>query len=807
MEFLPKLTQREQDVLNLLAEGLSDSEIAESLVLTIGTVKWYNRQIYNKLGVPNRRHAIIQAQRLGVLSTTESLPQTQEDYKHNLPAQLTSFIGRSSELVKLRQLMQTTRLLTLSGPPGTGKTRLSLQLAADSLPRFQDGVFVVSLAPVRDPALVVKSIAQALAVTESGKTPLLDTLKQFLSSRHLLLILDNFEHVLPAAFVVSELLGAAPRLSIVVTSREILHLYGEYEFSVPPLQLPDLKQFGLLESIKHREAVELFVQRAQTVRAEFALNSDNAPAVAAICVHLDGLPLAIELAAARTRLYAPQTLLVHLGSRLQTLTDGPRDFPTRQRTLRDTLAWSYDLLDEAEKILFVRLGVFVGGCSLDDAEAVCADGLNIPVAAGLEALRNKSLLQLHHTPDGEPRWIMLETMREYALEKLAEGGEMALICEQHSRYYQTRAEQAAREYRGASEVCWLDWLEAQHDNLRAALRWSLEADETVQTSFRFIGNLAHFWEMKGHFSEGRAWLAEALALSGEGARTNARANALLAIGTITYFQCDYSAAQALCKEALAIYRELGSERSAASALIKLGVVAIEIGDYEAASRFFQQGYGIMKALDDPTGIAWALTELGFGALRVGDYNRAQQCLEEGLSGYRANNERYGASLSLSGLGEVALRKGELEKATTLLEESLSIRRDIHQKWGVAASLGSLAWVAMLQGDDEHAIKILSESLDLRIEMNDAGGIAWCLEKLAEMAHRRGEASRAVKIYGAAAALRKSVDSVIERAEQPHYNQLINDLRDELSEAVFQGAWAEGRAQTVEQIADFVARKT
>ncbi|MEO8609594.1 MAG: tetratricopeptide repeat protein [Chloroflexota bacterium] len=799
------LTQREQDVLKLIANGLSDGEIAEALVLAVGTVKWYNRQIYSKLDVPNRTQALIQAQRLGLLSSEKPDVDQPVIYHNNLPAPVTRFIGRAAELTALRELLHTSRLLTMTGPPGTGKTRLALQVASEVLPIFKDGVFFVSLAPVHDPTLVLNSIAEALDVTESGKLTLRDALKQFLSSKHLLLVLDNFEHLLPASSLVSELLGAAPSLSIIVTSREILHLYGEYEFSVPPLQLPDLKMPTPPDAIRNYEAVQLFVQQAQAVEAKFVLDADNAAAVAAICVHLDGLPLAIELAAARAKIYAPPTLLVRLGSRLQALTDGPRDFPARQKTLRDTLAWSYDLLELDEKMLFARFGVFAGGWTLEDASAVCGDLATLDVPTGMESLLNKSLLGREKGSADEPRFMMLETMREYALEKLAEGGESDHMTERHARYFLALSEEAAATFSTANEGVWLTRLDFHHDDLRAAFRWSLMADESSETSFRFISNLARFLALKNHSSEARAWLSEALRLPGAGAGTKACADALQWVGEIGIIQCDYSGAQALFEKALLIYRESGDQRNTATSLISLGEVAMETGDYEIGAAYFQQGFTIMHEFGDLRGSARALTELGYGALRMGDFDRAQSFLEQGLERYQAVDDRFGTSQAYNGLGEIALRKGELDEANRVLEASLDIRRAINQKWGMAVSLGSIAWVAMMQQDYSRAIDILSESLALRTDIKDWGGIAWCLEKLAEMAHLRGKHTRAATIFGAAASIRERIGSVIDRADQPHYAALINTIQAELSQAIFQENWDAGGRQSVEQAVAFALR--
>ncbi|MBN1450367.1 MAG: tetratricopeptide repeat protein [Anaerolineales bacterium] len=800
------LTDREREILRLLAQGLSDREIAEETILTVGTIKWYNRQIYSKLGVRNRTQATARAEEWGLLRRSTDSAQTTplEIIKHNLPAQLTSFIGRKAETAQLRILLGESRLVTLTGPPGTGKTRLALEVASVMLPYYRDGVFWVPLAPVNDPRLVLNSIAQHVGeMTESSGKSLLETVQDKLRDKSLLLILDNFEHLLSAAPLVSELLLAAPHLTVFVTSREALRLYGEHEFPVDPLQLPERDHARSPEDLQAYEAIDLFVQRARAVEPDFALDNANAASVVAICAHLDGLPLAVELAAARIRYYAPQNLLIRLSSRLEALSGGPRDLPARQRTLRATLAWSYDLLDDGEKRLFARLGIFVNGCSRAAAQAICSQDLEIDLLIGLESLLAKSLLQKEQMGTGDARLVMLETMREYALEKLTENGELDAIRALHARYFITLLESAANEFYGPNEPDWLAKFEAEHDNLRAALQWTLSADDTAQMSLSLIAHLARFWELKGYFSEARNWLAEAFRLPGAAQPTKARADALYGVGQNAYYQCDYVASQALFEEALNIYQNLDDQRAVANTLISIGEVATEIGDYNRAPMLFERAYDIVHQMDDVSGNAWALTQLGFGALRVGNLSQAQQWLEEGLALYRRADDTVGEALALSGLGEIAVRKDELEQATDFLEHSLTLRQGIGQKWGIAATLGSLAWAALRQGKFARATQILNESLHIRMEIDDRGGIAWCLEKLAEVAQQRGETGQAVRLYGAAAAIRARINSVIDPVDEAAYAERIKHLQDGLPPDIYEAVWAEGQTMTMEQIRDIL----
>ena len=803
------LTDRERDILRLLTNGLTDSEIAEAVILTVGTVKWYNRQIYNKLGVRNRTEAITRAQRLGLLSSAPQ-PTSSSPSKptHNLPAQITSFIGRSRELAELKASLLASRLVTLTGAPGTGKTRLALEVASALLEHYQEGVYFVSLASIQDANLVAHTIAQVLDVKESGSDSLFAALKATLRDKRVLLVLDNFEHLLTAAPLVSDLLAAAPRLTVLVTSREVLRLYGEHEFPVPPLQLPDLKQRASAAALQAYEAIELFIQRAHAAQPAFTLSDDNAASVAMICVHLDGLPLAIELAAARIKFYAPQTLLLRLGSRLEGLGEGGRDLPARQRTLRATLAWSYDLLTPEEQSLFARLGVFAGGFSAADAEAVCGDNLSVDVAAGLESLLNKSLLRQMQSAAGEPRFMMLETMREYALEKLVESDEIERVQELHALYFLALAEQASQEWSGPREAEWLARLEIQHDNLRAALQWHLAADGRRQTSLRFVGSLANFWQTRGYLSEGRAWLADALRRKGADAPTQARAHALRSVGSIAYLQCDYPAARAVYGEALDIDRQRGDQGGVAHSLIGLGDMETAIGDYAAAAPRFQQAADIMQQLGDVSSGANALTLLGWCVLRSrGDYPQVVAWFEQGLALCQQAGDMAGIALAYSGLGEIAVRQGELEQAMHLLEQSLSLRQELGEKWGIAATLGSLAWAAQRQEDFERATTLLGESLLIRNDIGDPGGMAWSLEKLAEIAHVHQDDGRAARIFGAAAALRVSVNSAIDPADQPEHDRMIARIRARLGDDVYEAVWAEGQAMPLDDAVAYALERS
>jgi predicted ATPase len=465
---------------------------------------------------------------------------TLDAYRNNLPLQPTLLVGREKEVADLCDLLLSdeTSLLTLTGPGGIGKTRLALQAAADLLDDFPDGTFFVALASLTEAERFFSAVAVTLGVKETGERPLVETLKDYLGERHLLLLLDNFEQVLGAAPAVTELLGAAPGLKVLVTSRAPLGLYGEHEYAVPPLSVPDVKHLPDLKTLSQYEAVRLFIERAKSAKADFEVTDESAPAVAEICVRLDGLPLAIELAAARIKMLPPNELLHRLTSRLKLLTGGARDLPERQRTLRATIEWSFALLEEGEQLLFARLAVFSGGRTLEAIEAICDAEGDLPMGAfdGVSSLLDKSLLRQEEGPGGEPRFVMLETIHEFAREKLGESAEAEEIKRTHAQYFLTLAEEADPELKGPDQLEWLERLEAEHDNVRAALSWASERKD-VEVALRLGGALWWFWLVRGYHSEGRGWLEEALAMEGRGS-PEVRAMALVGVGALALDQGD-----------------------------------------------------------------------------------------------------------------------------------------------------------------------------------------------------------------------------------------------------------------------------
>jgi len=680
---------------------------------------------------------------------------------NNLPAQATPFIGREKEVDAVRRLMlrPDVRLLTLTGPGGTGKTRLGLQAAADLLDQFEDGVFFVPLAPIGDPGLVVPTVAKTLGVREAGEQTLLEGVKAHLRDQEMLLLLDNFEQVTAAAPAVSDLLASTRRLKVLVTSRAVLHVYGEHDFAVPPLTLPDRKHLPPVERLTQYEAVRLFIERAQALKADFAVTNENAPALAEICHRLDGLPLAIELAAARISLLSPQAILARLEYRLPMLTGGSRDLPARQRALRNTIDWSYDLLDEAEKTLFARVAVFVGSFSVEAAETVIShDGPPpaVSVLDGLTSLVDKSLLRYaaEHEAAGEPRLTMLETIREYALERLSAGEGVEPMRRRHAGHYVALAEKAEPELTGAQQREWLDCLEAEHDNLRAALSWALE-QSAAEAAARLASSLWRFWYVRGYLSEGRRWLEQALT-TGSALPAPLRAKALNGAGALAWAQGDYTSATALLKESLDAYRSLGDRRGTAGALNGLGVVAMAQGEYARAEAYYEESLALQREIGDRRGIAGALNNLGQIALTHYDYARAVSLYEESLELGRAIGERNVIALALLNWGRVAQVRGDYARSRALLEESLALQRELNDRRGTGLSLANLGTLALHERDFDRAASLYRESLALQREMGDRWGAAASLGGLGMAAFHQGDAEKALTLCEEALALLREV---------------------------------------------------
>jgi non-specific serine/threonine protein kinase len=660
------------------------------------------------------------------------------------------------------------RLLTLTGPGGIGKTRLAVAVSEAVRGEFRSGVSYVSLAALVDPGLVLPAIAQALGVRDVGPSteqPLLERVQELIGSRQMLLVIDNFEQVIEASADLAALLNACPHLKMLVTSRELLRLSAEQNYPVPPMVLPDLHHLPPLEFLARVETVHLFVTRARAVQPDYALTPADAAAVAAICHRLDGLPLAIELAAARTRLLTPQAMLTRLEQRLPWLTGGSRDAPARHHTLRAAIGWSYELLTPGEQQLFRQLSVFTGGCTLEAIAAVCGPArdqheVEESLVTDLGTLLDKSLLRSEEprqqSDEGEERRIyMLETIREYALERLASSGDEDPMRRAHASYYLDLAEAADSKMIGPEQFAWLARLEQEHDNLRAAMAWATSSG-SHEIAARLASALWRFWLTRGHMSEGRRWfdsvLADRASLSPE-----VRAKALHGAGRLALRQGDYTLAQEMFRQSLEVWRALGHTR----------------GEMET------------------------LSSIGWAAVYQNDLARAQSYLERGLEGWRALGDKHGITVSLNRLGLVMRYQGEFERATKLYEESIALARETYDSYYIGAALHNLGQMLHHQGDDARAYPLHVESLQIMRQMGDTPSIAVGLMDLAAVWASQGHPEQAARIFGASEALRDSMQVIMYDFQHQAYVQDVERGRSQLDPAAWDAAWAEGRTLSVE----------
>ena len=688
---------------------------------------------------------------------------------NNLPTQLTTFVGRDRDVAAGRQMLEANRLLTLTGPGGTGKTRLSLQIAAEAADRFSHGMFFVPLDAIVDPALVPSAIVSALGITDATPRAPTDRVVDHLHDRTALLILDNFEQVIAAAPVVAEILRACQHVSILVTSRAALRISGEHEYPVPSLALPDRTLPMDAQALTRYESVALFIERAAAVRPEFRVTDENAAAVAEICARLDGLPLAIELAAARVKLLPPEAILARLGSTLGLLAGGARDLPQRQQTLRGAIAWSYELLDEPGRRLLWRSAIFLGGWELGHAEAVCgpADELGVDVLDGLASLVDQSLVRQVET-SGEPRFTMLQTIREYAVERLAESGEQPEIARRHAVAFLALAEEAAPNLTGPDGRRWLDSIGREQDNLRAAVNWAITAG-AAETAVRLGSAMWRFWQMRGFLREGAERMDAVLAMPALHERSALRRTALDAAAGVRYWMADLDAARALYEEALVIAREDGDPAGIAEALYNLSFVySVDKKDVSKALVLTQEALAIYRALDDRPWLARALWALGNAHYFKGELEEAHGPLRESVVVFREVGDRFGLGWGLHTLGLTELRLGHVEAARRGWTEMLQIFSAADDVSGIGTGLSNFRTIALLDGDLVRAQRLAgaSSAVVRRTGSNITDVIEWSEGRTEADLALDGATARQAWAEGQAMTIPEAVAYALEASPQP-----------------------------------------
>jgi predicted ATPase/Tfp pilus assembly protein PilF len=768
-------------------------------------------------------------------------------FRHNLPNQVTQLIGRETKIEEAKSLISQSeiRLLTFLGSGGIGKTRMAMRVGKDVIDNFADGVFYMSLETINDFDLVAFVIAQTLNIREFDGKPPVYALIEYLKNKQMLLILDNFEHLISAADLVAELLKSSLSLKVLVTSRFPLNLTGEHQFTVPPLEFP--KDHCNLEVNDAMEfsSIALFVQRAQSVKADFTLTDNNAPIVAEICSQLDGLPLAIEIAAARIKIFSPEEMLPRIKqSRLNFLTSGLRDLPSRQQTVRATIAWSYDLLDATEKELFRRLAVFAGGFTLETAESVCNQKMNEgrSIINGVSSLLDKSLLQRDVKSEEDSRFKMLVTIREYGIELLTSSGEIEKVRESYADFFLSMTEIAEPQLKGRNQAQWFQRLEQEHDNLRAVLGWSRDTGN-FSVGLRLTAASMRFWEVHGYLTEGRQWIEELLKNAENGevpssicakasnvagilARNSSdygeaiehlnnglslfreesdklgMACSLNYLGLIACDQNRYHDAEKLLQKALVLYRNQPDKHGIAATLKHLGVLRLSQGKYNQAADFLNKSIKISRELGDVLGLASSINNFGIIALDNSDYVQATESFVESQKLFQELKDKLGVGASFMNFGEIAQHNGDFDQAKTLYLQALSLFREVGGKREEATALNKLAHILCLHGDYQQAFRLDCEGIELRLNAGEKASIAYSLEGFARIALSEHNNERAVLLSGAAEGLRNLTKTPLPPVPLKDQNQLVDSIRSILSEELFLDLFERGRCMNLEQAASF-----
>ena len=829
------------------AAGLTQEELAELSGVSVKAISALERG-HRQRPYPNTVRALAGA--LGVSDAVRAELASMAKstvvgtFQPVLPAAPTEIIGRERELDDIAGLLRSgrARLVTLTGAGGVGKSRLALEVAGNLADDFEGKVAFVPLAPLSDPALVLPTLAQVLGVSEAVEASARELLLERLRGKPWLLVLDNFEHMLKASSDVAGLLGECPRLKVLATSRAPLRIRAEHEYPVRPLSVPEMSQIPTLDEVAQAGSAQLFLERARSASPAFDLTQANFVAVAAICRRLDGLPLALELVAARMRYLSPTELLERLDHVLPLLTDGSRDLPQRQQTMQAAIGWSYDLLRPRERTLFRRLSIFAGGWTLEAAEAVTAwdEVSREDVLSLLASLVEQSLAVAEVDQTGSTRYRMLEPVRQFAAERV-EPDEAIQLSDQHLAWYLTLARRGAQELRGPNQQQWLDRLELEHDNLRTSLGWAQHEHGRNQAGLQLATALWRFWETRGYLTEARRWLAHALSMN-EDAPAALRAEGLNAAGNLARDQGDhsqavqfYTASLALCREigdmygtaralnnlgntmqdearyreatvsygeALAMFRNLDQEWDIANAMNNLGIALGFCGEYDQATRLLEEAIAFRERLGDTSYLARSLDALGVVIQKQGNLDRAASLHEKSLALRRQLGDSRGTAISLNNLGQVARYRGDYSTASLLLEESLLLRRLVGDKLGVVATLRSQADLARHRGNQARALSLYQESLAQRQQIGVSEGLVDTLFGVAAVVAAGGDASRAARLLGASDAMREALGQTVPAVDRADYDSVGELVRNSLSADAFSRSLAEGRAMTTQEaIAD------
>jgi predicted ATPase len=791
---LPLSEKHRKTLTAMLAEpGASMQKYALMLHVSVATYVRYRASLLKTLAT------VLNAQTTDKPASHSQSPKTGTASKTNLPRQRMPLIGRETELQAVRQLLLNdgAALLTITGLGGIGKTRLTLEVAASLVNDFEHGVYFVSLAAITNPHVVAATIAQTLGLKTVESRPLDEVLKGYLVDRQMLLVLDNFEQVTPAAPLLHDLLTAAPDLKILVTSRAVLHLYGEFEFNVPPLVVPDLANLPPLETLAGSPAVALFVSRAQAVNTTFRLTTENAPIIAELCVRLEGIPLALELAAARIKFFSPAGLLHELSNRLTLLSQQSSDRSPRHQTLRSALAWSYQLLDAGEQTIFMQLGVFAGGCTLEAVEAVC-DAASTATLERMASLVDKSMLLHDQQPDGRPRFKMLEIVRDYALEQLEAAGQTTPMRQRHLAYFLDLFEAIEPGPIQPNLPAWMNRLEGEHDNLRAALTWALESHED-EAALRLVGAVWRFWQIHGHVNEGHQWLKAVIAQSAA-IKTLPRAKALWGAGWLGMVTGRLDEARDYFQEGVSIARALDEKRYLGLSLHGIGAIARGQGDFKRSQVAFQESLPLLQTAGSTEDVAWTFEHLGVTALEQGDFEPAIAYLSQSLALFQTLQQRWACGEALTFIGHAALQQGHSALAQERYEAALAIYKELDDRPNIALINSYIGATLFGRGDDQAAIGLYKENLILSQDMKEYWGLVWGVERLAEAAEKLNQPQRAARLWGAANAQRHAAGVLWHPGFHSYYkDERFAALKQTLGLHQWTQLWAEGHSLTLDQI--------